>query len=170
MKTVTTKHLRKHNWIWYSDLVDKCSNPYCKSKSGLEVHHIIPLYQGGKDTIINCIVLCSDCHRGLRLHSDWEYYHAVILNWKIKIDNDILNKIPIKYKNEIINAEFILNNKLIDLKEDMNNKEYEYQKLQIKRHTIKEMEYEKCKSGFNQYCIDYNFYHSLIESQLTGRW
>ena len=166
----TTQYLRKHNWLWYSNLVDKCSNPHCKSKSQLEVHHIIPLSMGGQDTILNCIVLCFDCHHSLGLHSDWEYYHTVELNWKIKIDNDILNKFPTKYKNEIVAAKFLFNNKLINLDEGMNNKEYEYQKLQIKRHTLKEIEYQKGKLGFNQYCIDYECYHSLIESQLTGRW
>lgn len=75
--------LRKHNWIWYSNLVDKCSNPDCKSKSQLEVHHIQPIHCDGEDIITNCIVLCQDCHRRLGFHSRWEYYQVIQPNWKI---------------------------------------------------------------------------------------
>jgi 5-methylcytosine-specific restriction protein A len=29
----------------------------------LEVHHIVPLAEGGDDTVNNCIALCPNCHR-----------------------------------------------------------------------------------------------------------
>ncbi len=28
----------------------------------LEAHHVIPLYNGGKDELDNVLTLCSDCH------------------------------------------------------------------------------------------------------------
>lgn len=42
------------------------SAPFCKAKSGdpyLEVHHRIPLANGGDDTVANAIALCPNCHR-----------------------------------------------------------------------------------------------------------
>lgn len=45
-----------------------CGNPAPFIKKGtnepyLEVHHILPLSQGGKDTIENVVALCPNCHR-----------------------------------------------------------------------------------------------------------
>ena len=37
----------------------------CRSYSGLVVHHMIPLTQGGKDTVDNLIVICERCHSAL---------------------------------------------------------------------------------------------------------
>ena len=34
----------------------------CGTAGKLEVHHQIPLYQGGADTSENSVVLCIDCH------------------------------------------------------------------------------------------------------------
>ena len=33
-----------------------------KTKKTLEVHHILPLYENGKDELNNLITLCNDCH------------------------------------------------------------------------------------------------------------
>lgn len=52
---------------------DKCEMPNCKSqlfqrdddRSYLEVHHIVPLGEGGDDTLINAAALCPSCHREL---------------------------------------------------------------------------------------------------------
>jgi hypothetical protein len=51
----------------------KCQNPKCakpapflRASDGspyLEVHHKIPLAQGGEDTVDNAIALCPNCHR-----------------------------------------------------------------------------------------------------------
>ncbi|MHB2155765.1 HNH endonuclease [Calditrichota bacterium GD2] len=40
--------------------------PFINKKTGepyLEIHHIIPLSEGGSDTIDNVIALCPNCHR-----------------------------------------------------------------------------------------------------------
>ena len=40
--------------------------PFINKKTGepyLEIHHIVPLSQGGSDTIDNVIALCPNCHR-----------------------------------------------------------------------------------------------------------
>jgi len=41
-----------------------CQKCKLQDKSGikLEVHHIIPIYKGGKDELDNLITLCFDCH------------------------------------------------------------------------------------------------------------
>jgi predicted restriction endonuclease len=52
---------------------DQCEMPNCKSqlfqrdddRSYLEVHHIVPLSEGGDDTLINAAALCPSCHREL---------------------------------------------------------------------------------------------------------
>jgi hypothetical protein len=52
---------------------DQCEMPNCKSllfqrdngQSYLEVHHIVPLGEGGDDTLINAAALCPSCHREL---------------------------------------------------------------------------------------------------------
>jgi HNH endonuclease len=52
---------------------DQCEMSNCKSqlfqrdddRSYLEVHHIVPLGEGGDDTLINAAALCPSCHREL---------------------------------------------------------------------------------------------------------
>lgn len=52
---------------------DQCEMPNCKSqlfqrddgRSYLEVHHIVPLGEGGDDTLLNAAALCPSCHREL---------------------------------------------------------------------------------------------------------
>jgi hypothetical protein len=52
---------------------DQCEMQNCKSqlfqrdddRSYLEVHHIVPLGEGGDDTLINAAALCPSCHREL---------------------------------------------------------------------------------------------------------
>ena len=38
-----------------------CEN--CGKEDELEVHHIIPLVEGGSDDFENFVALCSDCHK-----------------------------------------------------------------------------------------------------------
>lgn len=53
--------------------LDQCEMPDCKSelfqrddeRSYLEVHHVIPLGEGGDDSLINAAALCPSCHREL---------------------------------------------------------------------------------------------------------
>lgn len=40
----------------------KCENPNCGKNYGLQVHHIIPIEQGGSNQLSNLIVLCVECH------------------------------------------------------------------------------------------------------------
>jgi hypothetical protein len=52
---------------------EQCEMPNCKSqlfqrddnRSYLEVHHIVPLSEGGDDTLVNAAALCPSCHREL---------------------------------------------------------------------------------------------------------
>ena len=39
----------------------------CFSRLDLECHHIVPVKEGGRDAMDNCLTLCRDCH--LKLHS-----------------------------------------------------------------------------------------------------
>lgn len=51
----------------------KCEMPHCATKlfargdgrPFLEVHHIVPLAEGGDDTLVNAAALCPMCHREL---------------------------------------------------------------------------------------------------------
>lgn len=47
-------------------------NPY------LEVHHMIPLAQGGPDIIENAVALCPNCHRKVHLSLDANLFNAEI--------------------------------------------------------------------------------------------
>lgn len=40
----------------------------------LEIHHRIPLAEGGEDTLENVIALCPNCHRESHFGKDWEKY------------------------------------------------------------------------------------------------
>jgi hypothetical protein len=47
-------------------LRDRFTCQYCKKRNGkLEVHHILPKSEGGKDTISNLVTLCSTHHKAL---------------------------------------------------------------------------------------------------------
>ena len=50
-------------------ICEACESPAPFSKSDgslyLEAHHIIPLAQGGPDTVENCAALCPNCHRAM---------------------------------------------------------------------------------------------------------
>lgn len=47
--------------IEYKKLHKYCEK--CGKKDELEVHHIIPLVEGGSDDFENFVALCSDCHK-----------------------------------------------------------------------------------------------------------
>ena len=47
--------------IEYKKLHKYCEK--CGKEDELEVHHIIPLVEGGSDTFENFVALCSDCHK-----------------------------------------------------------------------------------------------------------
>lgn len=56
-----------------SRAADRCEMPACASqlfnredgRPYLEVHHIVPLSEGGDDTLVNAAALCPSCHREL---------------------------------------------------------------------------------------------------------
>jgi len=55
---------RNHGHNLYKKVINQCCNPKCKVLlSPLEVHHIVPVSEGGKNEYINFIVLCRHCHR-----------------------------------------------------------------------------------------------------------
>ena len=61
------RFIRKRNNEWVEVLVNylgrKCT--YCGSTKGLHIHHIIPLYLGGKNELGNLEVVCWEHHKDL---------------------------------------------------------------------------------------------------------
>ncbi|NJR13449.1 MAG: HNH endonuclease [Phyllobacteriaceae bacterium] len=57
-------------------ICEHCKNhaPFNRNTDGrpyLEVHHRIPLAEGGDDTVANAIALCPNCHREAHFGADW---------------------------------------------------------------------------------------------------
>lgn len=55
----------------------KMDGPFRRKKDGqlyLEVHHKVPLAEGGDDTIANAIALCPNCHREAHSGENWERF------------------------------------------------------------------------------------------------
>jgi 5-methylcytosine-specific restriction enzyme A len=51
-----------------NDFCEHCNKvaPFLRAKDGspyLEVHHTLPLSDGGKDIVENAVALCPNCHR-----------------------------------------------------------------------------------------------------------
>ena len=46
----------------------------------LEAHHILPLAEGGPDTVDNCAALCPNCHRAMHSASDKAEWAAKLVN------------------------------------------------------------------------------------------
>ena len=55
-----------------------CPNPApfqrIDGRTFLEVHHTVPLAEGGPDTIENAIALCPNCHREAHYGQNWEKF------------------------------------------------------------------------------------------------
>ena len=53
---------------------DLCNNPgpflLATGEPYLEEHHVLPLAQGGSDTVQNAVAVCPNCHRRLHLGTD----------------------------------------------------------------------------------------------------
>ena len=47
----------------------------------IEVHHIIPLSEGGEDSIWNTVALCPNCHRALHYANNREYLREILLDY-----------------------------------------------------------------------------------------
>lgn len=50
----------------------------------LEVHHIVPLYDGGSDTLDNCAALCPNCHRAVHLSKESHSLRDKLLKNKLE--------------------------------------------------------------------------------------
>lgn len=57
----------------------------------LEVHHIVPLYDGGADTLDNCAALCPNCHRAIHLSKEAHSLKDKLL--KIKFGESCVQKV-----------------------------------------------------------------------------
>lgn len=59
-----------------------CMNPDCMYGLGLQVHHIVPLSQDGKDEEENYIILCRRCHQGREVHRNFERTEILLATYK----------------------------------------------------------------------------------------
>jgi len=66
-------------------------NPRCESGIGLQIHHIVPLSQGGKDKAPNFIVLCVSCHYNKRNHYDVDKNEVELATYKYYFESLIDN-------------------------------------------------------------------------------
>lgn len=76
-RLISSKHFERNPYV--VELAKRKANGVCQlcmspapfnTKQGipfLETHHIVPLAQGGKDTIENTVALCPNCHRKLHV-------------------------------------------------------------------------------------------------------
>jgi len=66
-----------------------CQN--CKSdKESLEAHHIVPLANGGSDTMDNMVALCDGCHQSIHSSNETK------LQMKSKVNKPESKQIPIR--------------------------------------------------------------------------
>jgi len=47
----------------------------------IEVHHVIPLSEGGEDSIYNTVALCPNCHRALHYANNREELRRILLTY-----------------------------------------------------------------------------------------
>ena len=65
-----------------------CEMPSCDyigfnktdGKQYIEVHHVIPLSEGGEDSMHNTVALCPNCHRALHYASNREGMRQMLLD------------------------------------------------------------------------------------------
>lgn len=61
--TILDQGLERRVWVSFGE---RCANPNCRKgqyEAGLDIHHVIPQGEGGKDVFENLILLCAGCHR-----------------------------------------------------------------------------------------------------------
>ncbi len=71
-----------------------CEKPYCNYQAFIkengeryiEVHHIIPLSEGGEDSIYNTVALCPNCHRALHYASNRYELRETLSNYLRNLD------------------------------------------------------------------------------------
>ena len=82
---MSKKHVKRNNSKMrnYKDWVNYvCQHPDCDSGKNIEVHHVMPIKQGGKDEYWNYISLCFRCHRYSKLHRGWEERMTELFTFK----------------------------------------------------------------------------------------
>lgn len=60
-------------------------------QKGLQVHHIVPVSNGGDDENTNLVLLCYDCHTNLH-KVGWENYVKKLKGYTSKIEESITTK------------------------------------------------------------------------------
>jgi hypothetical protein len=58
----------------------RCGNPACRSILTLDIHHLIPVADGGEDSPDNLLALCPNCHA---LHHRGHIASESIRSWKM---------------------------------------------------------------------------------------
>ncbi|MBI1930628.1 HNH endonuclease [Candidatus Poribacteria bacterium] len=58
----------------------KCGNPVCRTILTLDIHHLVPVADGGPDDPENLLALCPNCHA---LHHKGEILTESLRAWKI---------------------------------------------------------------------------------------
>lgn len=56
----TREYFASNRRYYWKNLKNECVN--CGSTNELQLHHIVPLIQGGTNRLSNVVVLCSNCH------------------------------------------------------------------------------------------------------------
>ena len=72
------------NEIW-EEANFHCANPNCSSSrltGQLDIHHIIPIEDGGTDDPENLILLCSNCHHLFHKPKHPAFSQRIIFDWK----------------------------------------------------------------------------------------
>lgn len=62
MHELNEEHSLAHKKKLLKNRIKQCQKCAIKNKHLLEVHHILPICEGGSDDYSNLIVLCSNCH------------------------------------------------------------------------------------------------------------
>lgn len=58
---------------------------------GMQVHHIVPVANGGTDDNSNLVLLCYECHTELH-KAGWENYTKKLKDYTTKIENNYITK------------------------------------------------------------------------------
>lgn len=56
----TREYFTRNRKYYWENLKNECIN--CGSTDELQLHHIVPLSQGGTNRLSNIVVICSKCH------------------------------------------------------------------------------------------------------------
>ena len=68
----------------YSCEMPSCNYQGFNKENGepyIEIHHVIPLSEGGEDSIDNTVALCPNCHRALHYANNRQELREILLNY-----------------------------------------------------------------------------------------